>query len=302
MIPLGEPQVGISPDELVSEHGQFLDIDGVRIYVEEQNADSAQAAVVFIHGFGGSTFSWRLNVPFFAGQGYRVVSLDMKGFGLSYKDFASDYSHTEQARLLAEVLARLGVDRAYLVGHSMGTSVMLYFAHLYPERVLGLISVAGAVSLEVGATRVSALLNFGPFRRIGEVFLTRYATKERLGQILSSAYYRKDIVTPEVVDGYYDRLVIGQWARSLLAMTRDMPRNAITFPLEDITFPMLIVRGENDTWVKQADLDKWRNQIPSAEFHAIPETGHLLMEEDPELFNNMVLAFLESHENDSPGT
>jgi pimeloyl-ACP methyl ester carboxylesterase len=296
LIPLGQPQVGVSPDELVSEHGQFLDIDGVRIYVEEQNADPAQVAVVFIHGFGGSTFSWRLNAPFFAGQGYRVVSLDMKGFGLSYEDSASDYSHPEQARLLAEVLARLGVDRAYLVGHSMGTSVMLYFAHLYPERVLGLISAAGAAQLDEGGLHPSVLLHFGPFRRIGEVFLTRYVTKERLGQILSSAYYRKDIVTAEVVDGYYNRLVTGQWAQSLLGMTRDMSKNAISFPLEDITFPTLILRGENDNWVKQADLDRWRNQIPSAEFHAIPETGHLLMEEDPELFNNMVLAFLESHE------
>ena len=296
LIPLGEPQVEISPDELASEHGQFLDIDGVRIYVEEQNADSAQATIVFIHGFGGSTFSWRLNAPFFAGQGYRVVSLDMKGFGLSYKDPASDHSHPEQARLLAEVLARLGIDHAYLVGHSMGTSVMLHFAHLYPEKVLGLISVAGAINPDVGATGISVLLNFGPFRRIGEVFLTRYAGKERLGQILSSAYYRKDIVTAEVADGYYNRLVIGQWAQSLLAMTRDMSRNAITFPLEDITSPTLILWGEHDTWVKRADIGKWRDQIPSAEFQAIPETGHLLMEEDPEWFNNLVLAFLESHE------
>jgi pimeloyl-ACP methyl ester carboxylesterase len=74
-----------------------------------------------------------------------------------------------------------------------------------------------------------------------------------------------------------------------------MSRNAITFPLEDITLPTLILWGENDTWVKRADIDRWRDQIPSAEFQAIPETGHLLMEEDPELFNNMVLAFLESH-------
>jgi pimeloyl-ACP methyl ester carboxylesterase len=268
----------------------------VRIYVEEQNADSAQATIVFIHGFGGSTFSWRRNAPFFAGRGYRVVSLDMKGFGLSYKDSASDYSHLEQARLLADALARVGVDHAYLVGHSMGTSVMLHFAHLYPERVLGLISVAGAVNLDEGGLHPSVLLHFGPFRRIGEVFLTRYAAKERLGQILSSAYYRKDIVTAEVVDGYYSRLVIGQWAQSLMAMTRDISKNAITFQLEDITCPTLILWGENDTWVKRADIDRWRDRIPSAEFQAIPETGHLLMEEDPKLFNNMVLAFLESHE------
>jgi pimeloyl-ACP methyl ester carboxylesterase len=295
LIPLGEPQAEISTDDLVGEHGRFLDIQGVSIYVEEQNPESTQATIVFVHGFGGSTFSWRHSVPFFAGQGYRVVSLDMKGFGLSYKDFASDYSHPAQAGLLAEVLARLEIDQAYFVGHSMGTSVMLHFAHLYPEKVLGLISVDGAVKLDEGATYPSALLNFPPFRRIGEVLLTRYGTKERIGQILKSAYYRQDVVTAEVVDGYYNRLVSGQWAQSLLAMTRDMSENAITFALEDFQFPTLILWGQNDTWVKRIDIDRWRDEIPSAEFHAIPEAGHMLMEENPELFNNMVFTFLQSH-------
>jgi pimeloyl-ACP methyl ester carboxylesterase len=244
---------------------------------------------------GGSTFSWRRNAPFLAAQGYRVVSLDMKGFGLSYKDFASDYSHPAQARLLADVLARLGIDRAYFVGHSMGTNVMLHFAHLYPEKVLGLISVDGAVSLKQGLMHPSALLSFPPFKRAGQVLLTRYGTKERIGRILRSAYYEQEIVTAEVIDGYYNRLVIGQWAQSLLAMTRDMSENTITFALEDLEFPTLILWGQNDTWVKRANIDRWRDEIPSAEFHAIPESGHLLMEEKADLFNNLVLAFLQSH-------
>jgi pimeloyl-ACP methyl ester carboxylesterase len=294
LIPLGDTQAEISPDELVGEHGRFLNIDGMSIYVEEQNPESLQATIVFIHGFGGSTFSWRDNAPFFASQGYRIVSLDMKGFGLSYKDFASDYSHPAQAELLAKVLARLGVDRAYFVGHSMGTSVMLHFAHLYPEKVLGLVSVDGAVNLDEGRISFSALLNLAPFQKAGEVFLTRYVTKDRIGQLLESASYQ-DIVTAEVVDGYYNRLVTGQWAQSLLAMTRDMSRNTITFALEDLDFPTLILWGENDTWVKQTDIDRWRDRIPSAEFHAIPETGHMLMQEEPFFFNIVVLAFLKSH-------
>jgi pimeloyl-ACP methyl ester carboxylesterase len=294
LIPLGQPQSATSPDDLVGEHGRFLDIDGASIYVEEQNPESGQATIVFVHGFGGSTFSWRHNAPFFAGQGYRVVSLDMKGFGLSHKDFSSDYSHLAQARLLAEVFDGLGVDQAYLVGHSMGTSVMLHFAHLYSEKVLGLISVDGAVSLDGGLVSIASLLNFGSFQRIGEVFLTRYVTKERVGQILASAYYQ-DIVTADVVDGYYSRLVSGQWAQSLLAMTRDMSENTITFALRDLRFPTLILWGRNDTWVKRVDIDRWRDEISSAEFHAISEAGHILMEEKPELFNNMVLTFLKSH-------
>lgn len=295
LIPLGETRAEISLDELVGQHGRFLDIDGVSIYVEEQNPESTQETIVFIHGFGGSTFSWRHNVPFFASQGYRVVSLDMKGFGLSYKDFASDYSHPMQAELLAEVLDTLGVDKAHLVGHSMGTSVMLHFAHSYPEKVLAMISVDGAVNLDSRLVRVSALLGFPPFRRIAEVFLTRYVTKDRVGRILKSAYYQQDVVTTEVVDRYYNRLVNGQWAQSLLAMTRDMSENSVTFALEDLQLPALILWGQNDTWVKRTDIDPWRVEIPSAEFQAIPEAGHMMMEEDPELFNNMVLSFFRSH-------
>jgi len=294
LIPLGERQVETSLDDLIGEHGRFLDINGVSIYVEEQNSESTKGTIVFIHGFGGSAFSWRHNAPFFAGQEYRVVSMDMKGFGLSHKDSAADYSHPSQAELLAEVLDRLKVHQAWLIGHSMGTSVMLHFAHLYPDKVLGLTSVDGYANLDEGAFYPLAFLNFGPFRRAGEVFLTRYVTREPVGTLLESAAHQ-DIVTAEVLEGYYNRLVIGQWAQSLLAMTRDIHKNTITFPLEDITFPTLILWGEQDTWVTLAQIDEWRDRIPSAEFHAIPETGHLLMEEKPELFNNMVLAFLENN-------
>jgi pimeloyl-ACP methyl ester carboxylesterase len=85
-------------------------------------------------------------------------------------------------------------------------------------------------------------------------------------------------------------------------MTRDMSKNAITFSLGDLDFPTLILWGENDTWVKRTDIDQWRNQIPSAEFHAIPETGHMLMEEQPVFFNIVVLAFLGSGDDSTPGT
>jgi len=293
LIPLGQSQGEVSPEELVGEHGRFLDIDGLNIYVEEQNPESSRETIVFLHGFGGSTFSWRHNIPFFVGKGYRTVALDMKGFGLSHKDFKSDYSHPAQADLLAAVLAELGIDQAYVVGHSMGTSVMLHFAHLYPETVLGLVSVSGAANVDGGHSSASALLKFPPFTRTAEVFLTRYATKERIGDILESAYYQ-DVVTAEVVDGYYNRLVTGQWAQSLLAMTRDMDRNTVTFDLDNITAPALILWGEHDTWVTWNSVEQWANGVPSAEIHVIAGTGHMLMEENPQLFNDMALAFLES--------
>ena len=280
--------------DLVSQYGRFLDIDGMAIYVEERNAGSSQQVIVLLHGFGGSTFSWRENVPIFAAQGYRVVSLDLKGFGLSHKDAESDYSHRAQADLVAEVLAQLDVHQACFMGHSMGTSVMIHFAHSHPDKVLGLISVSGAISLDRRSEYPAGLLRSRLLRRPAEIVLTRYISKQRVKRMLESAYHT-DMVTAEVLDGYYDRIVTGRWAASLMAMTRDMPKNTITFALEDLAFPALILWGEHDTWVTRADIDRWKDRIPEAEFCVIPDTGHMLMEERPELFNDMVLAFLESH-------
>jgi len=294
LVPLADNPPGVPLETLVSDNGKFLNIENCRIYVEEEGPLSSPEAVVFLHGFGGSTFSWRNSTPFFASKGYRVLSLDMKGFGLSTKDFESDYSHRSQAKIIAAVLDRLHIGHIYLVGHSMGTSVMLHFAHLYPEKVLGLVSVDGAVILETGSRLPASLLSFGPFQRAGRVFLTHYLTKDRFQAILESAYYRKDVVSPEVVDGYYNRAVIGNWDQSLLAMTRDMSQNVISFPLESIKSSTLIIRGENDTWVTRADMDRWKDRIPNAEFYPVPECGHLPMEERPELFNERILTFFNS--------
>jgi len=293
LIPLGRGQASVPPEGLVRQNGRFLDIDGASIYVEEDNPEASGPTIVLIHGFGGSTFSWRHNARFFAEHGYRVISLDLKGFGLSDKGFRWDHSHRAQAELVAGVLSQMGVEQAYILGHSMGTSVMLHFAHLYSDRVLGLISVAGAVGVHDRSSALGTGLRFPPFRRVGEVFLTRYATRERVQAILESAYYR-DIVTEEVFDGYYDRIVAGRWSGSLLAMTRDMRRSAVTFPLEDFDFPTLIIWGEHDTWISRTAIDRWKDRIPAASFQVMPGVGHLPMEEDPDQFNGMVLEFLRS--------
>ena len=221
----------------------------------------------------------------------------MKGFGLSSRDFQSDYSHNAQAEIVAEVLQQLNIKQAYLIGHSMGSSVMFHFAHLYPEKVLGMISVDGAVNLKASSHLPTILLGFPPFQRAGRDFLTQYMNKGRLKSILESAYYHKEIVTSEVIDGYYDRAIRSGWDKSLLAMTRDMPQNIIDFPLETLIYPTLIIRGENDTLVSQKDIDLWKDKIPDAIFKIIPNSGHLPMEEQPAIFNDMVVNFLRSIHN-----
>ena len=293
LIPLSDNKSEASTQSLMSPSGRFLNIESFEIYVEEHGPVAGEV-IVLIHGFGGSSFSWRSNIQFFADNGYRVIAIDLKGFGLSGRDFQSDHSHKAQAAIVNEVLRQTGIEQAYLIGHSMGGSVLFHFAHLYPDKVLGLISVDGSIILKKSSGFPNVLLNFPPFQRAGRVILTNFLNKERFGSILDSAYYNKEVLSHDVIDGYYDRAIRTGWEQSLLAMTRDMPQNAVDFPFDTLTFPTLIIRGDNDSWVSQSDTDAWRNEIPGAVFYLMADTGHVPMEEEPALFNQIVLDFLQS--------
>lgn len=293
LIPLSDVESEASIQSLMSPSGKLLNIESYNIYVEEHGPATGEA-IVLIHGFGGSTFSWRNNIPFLVENGYRVIALDLKGFGLSSRDFQSDYSHKAQAAIVNKVLQQIGAEQAYLISHSMGSSVMFHFAHLYPEKVLGMISVDGSIIIKKSSDFPNVLLNFPPFQRSGRVILTNYLSKDKFRSIFESTYFNKDILSKDVIDGYYDRAIRVGWEQSLLAMVRDMPQNAIDFPLNTLMFPALIIRGDNDTWVSQKDLDSWRNEIPDAEFSLIASAGHVPMEEQPAVLNEIVLDFLRS--------
>ncbi len=293
LIPISGVKSEVTVQSLMSPSGKFLNIESVDIYIEEHGPATGEA-IVLIHGFGGSTFSWRNNIPFLVENGYRVIALDLKGFGLSGRDFQSDHSHKAQAAIINEVLRQTGIGQAYLIGHSMGGSVMFHFVNLYPEKVLGIVSVAGSIILNKSSGFPNVLLNFPPFQRAGRVILTNLLTKDRFSSILDSAYFNKEALGGDVIDGYYDRAIRTGWEQSLLAMTRDMPENAIDFPLDTLLFPALIIRGDNDSWVSQSDTDAWRNEIPGAVFYLMADAGHVPMEEQPAVFNQIVLDFLQS--------
>lgn len=158
-----------------------------------------------------------------------------------------------------------------------------------------MISVCGAINLEAGPVLPVKLSAFGPFNRAARVVLTNYLDKERIYTIMKSAYHASETVTEEVVDNYYNRLVMGRWHHSLMAMTRDMPGNTVTFRLEEWEYPLLVLMGEYDSWVSREATEQWLNQLASAQVYVIPGTGHMPMEEAPEVFNARVLDFLESN-------
>jgi pimeloyl-ACP methyl ester carboxylesterase len=114
--------------------GRHLDYDGHALFVID--AGEGDEAVVFLHGFPGSAFDFAEAIDRVAAH-HRVVALDFLGYGLSGKPLEMGLSLFELADSVEVVLARLGIRRAHLVAHDMGTTVAL---ELCARRRLGLLS------------------------------------------------------------------------------------------------------------------------------------------------------------------
>jgi pimeloyl-ACP methyl ester carboxylesterase len=289
--------------ELAPADGRFITVGGVRTFIREAGPADGPA-VVLIHGFGGLTYTWRDALPALAAAGYRALALDLKGFGLSDKSLGQDYSHAAQADFVMEVMSAVGIERAVLVGHSMGGSVIGHAAQRHPERVTALVFVAGAVRADQSGggggsilglpISIGALAEFPPFQRWGQLLLRSQLTRERLAQTQLTAYYVKSVVTPEVEEAYLGILEIRDWDLALLGVLRDSARNGLPQPLSAIRAPTLILWGDKDTWVPLERGEALHAALPQSKLTVFPNVGHLPMEESPAAFDAALIAFLDS--------
>jgi 4,5:9,10-diseco-3-hydroxy-5,9,17-trioxoandrosta-1(10),2-diene-4-oate hydrolase len=123
-----------------SEHSAFIDVDGIRVHYQEAG-DPTAAAIVLIHGFASSTLVWSKVFLRFAASGYRVIALDLLGYGYSAKPRNGEYTIAGQAKLLTRLLDALEIPRAIFIGSSYGGAVAATCALDYPDRVEKLILV-----------------------------------------------------------------------------------------------------------------------------------------------------------------
>lgn len=296
-----------TPQDLADPDGQFLDIDGVSVYIQGRG-DAADPAVLLLHGFGGSTFTWRGTLDPLVEAGYYVVAMDLPPFGLSDKSAALDYSRTGLADLVIATMDEMGIESAVIVGHSMGGEVTAYLGTRHADRVRGLVFVSGGVfaAMPEGAMPTggdnSGLLgmmeNIDPSSPLAGMLVRTFLTPERFTELLESAYIRTEVITPEVIAGYQRPLQTDDWPEGLLAFSAAEEKTPITLEdlagvVEENNIPVLILWGEEDPWVPIALGETMHASLPASAMKTYAGVGHLPMEEDPDGFNADLIAFLE---------
>lgn len=274
LTPYSEVRSTLPPERLIEVGGQW-------VYVEDrapEQAVSSTEAVVFIHGFGGSSYSWRKVVERL--PGYRTVAFDLRGFGYTERPpGVAPYTRTGQVELVRDLLDRLGLERAHVVGHSYGGALALAFTEEYPERILslGLVDPAPPDYPQMRRKRIAAV------RPLTELYIRVWALRPKLvGRALRNAIADDDLVTPELVEEYFQRLRVEGAPRAYYGVTAPTPPEDDPVELAEIAVPTLVVWGEEDTLIPVELGRSASREIPCHRFVTVPGAGHMPMEERPD--------------------
>ena len=275
-----------------SEHSCFIDVDGVRVHYQEAGDEHAPA-MVLIHGFASSTLVWSKVFLNLADAGYRVIALDMLGYGYSAKPRNGEYTIAGQAKLLVRLLDHLGISRAIFVGSSYGGAVAATCALDYPDRVEKLILV--------GAVNNNRPLDFTLMRLFGSpvfgdvVSPLLIGSRRLLRRRMKRVYDEHSWVLDERrVDARHLPLRAAGTQRAIIRTVRGWDAERISSDAHLITQPTLLLWGESDREIPLADGERLHEEIPGSRLVVFVNCGHLPHEEYPEAFTNVVTDFCEA--------
>jgi 3-oxoadipate enol-lactonase len=270
------------PSLPVTRHGRLKRADGAEIAWE---ATGAGPALVFAHGLGGNHMSWWRQIPAFAGR-HACIAFSHRGFAPSTTPGGLPDPQAYAGDALA-LLDALDIDRAVLVGQSMGgwTGVELALAH--PGRLAGLVLACTTGSLafdgygdaDVAAWRarapaaVAELTAAGIHRATGKVFA-------QTEPALHGLYCAIDRLNADL-----DKEEVGNRIRAM--RTRGLADAA------RIACPVLCITGEDDVVIAPAGVRLVARAMPDARVVTLPATGHSAYFERAGQFNEVLRRFLD---------
>ena len=262
--------------------------DGVRLHYEECGAG---VPVIFVHEFAGDHRAWEAQMRHF-GQRYRAISYAARGYPPS--DVPEDVAKYSQARAaddIISVLDHLRIDKAHVVGLSMGGFATLHFGLRHPNRALSLCVAGCGYGAEAGQrekfrSEVAAVAAFLEQNGI-EAFAAKYAYGPTRVQFENKdprgfEEFKRQLAEHSAVGARYTQLGVQGERPSLYDLTEQMA---------GLRVPVLILTGDEDWPCLQPAL-LMKQTIPTAALSVMPNCGHTINLEDPDQFNRLVGDFI----------
>ncbi len=276
--PAGDPEAtrAAAPEALYPPTGRLIEVNGTTVHA---HVEGRGPTVILIHGANGNTRDFTFDLVRRLAPRYRVIAFDRPGLGHTDRLPGWVESPAEQAALLDAAAARLGVDRAVIVGHSYGGAVAMAWALERPERVAAVVSLAGAVQPWEGELSSWYQITSTWIGGVTVVpVVAALAPRDRAESAVAS------IFAPQPVpDGYTDYVGIDLSLRpqSIRANSRQVnglkPHVAAMsrrYPMLDI--PVEILHGSADTIVPlEVHSRRLAAQVPGARLTVLDGVGHM---------------------------
>lgn len=240
-------------------------------------------AVILIHGYSAEKDVWVRFARFFTDQ-YRVIIPDLPGHGETGFNPDISYDTKTQASRVVAIMDALGIDKAHVMGNSMGGFITARMAHDHPTRLLSatLFDPAGVQSPEPSDMALMLEKGDNPFQvNSREDFRAFY------GMTMAKAPW-----VPSVTLDYFAERYMARRAELAQIFEDIHNKNMLDAHLQHITVPTLVVWGAKDQLIDVTAADVWVNGIAGARKIIYDDLGHMPMVEDAERSANDALAFI----------
>lgn len=282
-VPFSEAVTGEPPED-------FVEIGDQLVHCEDSGEGPA---IMMLHGFASSSFSFRLiRQPL--SQSFRVLTVDLNGFGLTERPRKTEsYHHRTQSDLVVELLKIKGIERFHLIGHSYGAVISTHIAELYPEKVNRLVLISppadftgnspwylrGKLGIKLAILMVRLLLS----------------NPAKFHQLSARAVYGDEALPITVSEHYRRSMLIEGLRTACLGYIENFEKHrAEMIRYEKIIQPVLIMAGKEDRIITEEKIGRVISMITHAEAVFIPECGHCPPEEQPEAVIKATRRFLAS--------
>ena len=250
--------------------------------------------IVLLHGFGTSSFLWRMVAPMVAEAGNTALALDLLGYGESDRPFEADFSLAAQAEYVDRAYTGLRAARATVVGVDIGGGVALRLAVLRPARVSRLILVNSVGFGDWPGGDVRAVQR-ATWRRPLRIARSMLGAAPLLTPALTGSVANPAQMPPQLVARYLAPFVGVEGVRHLLTLARALqPEDLEELDLSTVRAPTLIVWGEEDRWLDSGIAERLREAIPDSSVVRLPRVARLVPEEDPETLARLIVEFVRA--------
>ena len=257
--------------------GRYAELPGVKLWFTDSGGNGTP--VVLLHANTGTTASWEVQAAAFSRAGYRVIAFDRRGWGKSVADPSSGAQPGSIAGDLDTLADYLRLGPFHLVGVAGGGFAALDYAAWRPQRLRSLVVAASTGQFaEPQMREITARLDIPDLRKLPAVY-----------REVGPSYRATE---PE---GTKRWIAIDEHAQQAGAPAQPL-RTPNTFAkLASITMPTLVMAADADLLAPPALMRVWSAHLSNYEYTTVPDSGHAISWEHPDVFNEKVLAFVARH-------